>query len=882
MIAQTISYGLLAARFSHAESISVQNLVNMVPPTNPFLRELLGTFLNLAGRKHVFDFDELGIQDVVDVLNSANAEAVKADFGNRTRNEDPIIHFYEHFLKTYDKKLKVQRGVFYTPQPVVSYIVRSVHELLQTEFGLEDGLASTTAWGEMAARNPELKIPDGTSPDEFFVNVLDPATGTATFLVEVIEVIFKHLKNKCEERGLPALPRIPDSTLDIRNSSFLEYWNAYVPHCLLPRLYGYELLVAPYTIAHMKLSLKLSEINTRLGQPDYEFKVDGRAHIYLTNSLEPPSDKGQQAIVGMFPALAHEAEAVNAVKRKKRFTVVVGNPPYAAISSNLTPELRRIVDPYRYINHDRIRERSMLQFEKNIQDDYIKFFAYSQARLGDVRVGICALITNHSYLDGPTLRGVRWNLTTSCDSSWFLDLHGNTNKSEEPPCGKANGNVFDIKQGVSIAVLLCRANRKLPSKVWVGEMWRSRSEKYEALSSSTVTSTSFTDIQPKAPYFYLVVSPDSEGEMEWESWPSIVDVFTKRSTGTETGFDRLLVNFTLPELRSRIAAFANPAVSKATLSQTFDFSEGHAAELFSRRNEMATTAKEEFRPFQLRAYDYRFAFLRRNLLKTNSFNVMTDLGPSSPGLVTTRQTKEAFAAFAVSSFCGHKVTSSYDRSYVFPLFTHLEDPLVPIVTPCISNSVIAHFSWYLKSASSHRSDEDTLARSIFYYCLAVLNAPSYTERFGARVKRDWPRVPFTLDLELFHALALLGGELVSLHLMESAKLDNHISSFIGGSQPEIEKVAYFDDTVLIDKARTAGFRGVLEEVWNFRIGGHQVCEKWLKDRKGRTLSEEDINHYHRIVVALSETIRLMSEIDNVIEAHGGWPDAFQTAGEKEE
>ena len=158
VVAQTISYGLLAARFSRPMGISVHDLPRMVPPTNPFLRELLEMFLEATGHTKTLNFDELGIQDVVEVLNRAQADAVKADFGNRTRSEDPVVHFYEHFLKAYDARRKVQRGVFYTPQPVVSYIVRSVHELLQTEFGLEDGLASTVTWGEMKARHKGLTL----------------------------------------------------------------------------------------------------------------------------------------------------------------------------------------------------------------------------------------------------------------------------------------------------------------------------------------------------------------------------------------------------------------------------------------------------------------------------------------------------------------------------------------------------------------------------------------------------------------------------------------------------------------------------------------------------------------------------------------------------
>ena len=340
MYAQTITYGLFSAAVSRTvpgagTAIHQGNVVDMVPVTNPFLREMLQSFLKAGGRRGKLDFDELGIQEVVDLLNDpkTHMQAVLRDFGNRTRGEDPVIHFYEKFLAAYDKKLKVQRGVFYTPQPVVSYIVRSVHELLQTEFGLADGLADTTTWAEMLKRQPGLKLPPLTdepgekrviSPDEPFVQILDPATGTATFLVEVIEVIFRTLKAKWKHQRLSDVKQI-------------TAWNDYVPKHLLPRLHAYELMMAPYAIAHMKIGLKLAETG-------YSFGTDERARIFLTNALEPWVR--QLPLIG-FEALAHEAAAVNEIKRQKRFTVVIGNPPYANYSANLSSLARRIVDKYR-------------------------------------------------------------------------------------------------------------------------------------------------------------------------------------------------------------------------------------------------------------------------------------------------------------------------------------------------------------------------------------------------------------------------------------------------------------------------------------------------------------------------------------------------------
>lgn len=324
MYAQTITYGLFSAAVSRTvpgagTAVVHDNVVDMVPVTNPFLREMLQSFLKAGGRRGKLDFDELGIQEVVDLLNDpcTKMDAVLRDFGNKTLGEDPVLHFYQDFLRAYDNTLRVRRGVFYTPQPVVSYIVRSVHELLQTELGLPDGLADTATWGEMLNKHPGLKLPTLTdrsgetrtiSPEEPFVQILDPATGTATFLVEVVDVIYRTLKSKWQQQRLSDAQQV-------------DAWNDYVPKHLLPRLHAFELMMAPYAIAHMKFGLKLAETG-------YRFGADERGRIYLTNALEPWM---QQLLLIDFDALAHEAAAVNEIKRHKRFTVVVGNPPYSIL-----------------------------------------------------------------------------------------------------------------------------------------------------------------------------------------------------------------------------------------------------------------------------------------------------------------------------------------------------------------------------------------------------------------------------------------------------------------------------------------------------------------------------------------------------------------------
>jgi len=439
MYAQTIAYGLLSARITDPTRRTADDFAAHMR-TNPFLRELMETFLHVGGRRGKaggpgIDFDELGVSEVVDLLDQANMEAVVRDFGDRNPQEDPVIHFYEHFLAAYDKKQKVSRGVFYTPRPVVSYIVRSIDELLRTEFGLEDGLADTTTWGEMAKRQEDLKIPGGTSPDQAFLQILDPATGTGTFLVEAIDLVYQTMVGKWKAQGHG-------------EKKIQALWNEYIPKHLLPRLHGYELLMAPYAIAHLKIGLKLYETG-------YRFESEERARVYLTNALEPASSK--QLALDFLPALAHEAEAVNEIKRSQRFTAVVGNPPYSGLSSNMGPWIDgllkgRLPDgtataSYYHVDGEPLGERKVW-----LQDDYVKFIRLSQWLLDGTGAGVHGYISNHGYLDNPTFRGMRWSLMQSFGRIRVLDLHGNLKKKEIPPGGGRDVNVFDIQQGVAIGL----------------------------------------------------------------------------------------------------------------------------------------------------------------------------------------------------------------------------------------------------------------------------------------------------------------------------------------------------------------------------------------------------------------------------------------------
>jgi predicted helicase len=500
MYAQTIAYGLLSARVANPKATTADHLPAQMPVTNPFLKELMETFLQVGGRRGKaggpgIDFDELGVSEVVELLDDANMEAVVRDFGDKNPQEDPVIHFYELFLKEYDAKKRMQRGVFYTPRPVVSYIVRSVDELLRTEFGLEDGLADTTTWGEVAERHRDLKIPEGTSPGQAFVQILDPACGTGTFLVEVIDLIHKRMVEKWRYQG--------------HGEQKIEaLWNEYVPKHLLSRLHGYELLMAPYAIAHLKIGLKLYETG-------YHFGSDERARIYLTNALEPAQDFSGRFDFAI-PALAHEAQAVNEIKRKQRFAVVIGNPPYSGTSSNRGAWIESLINDYRKVDGKPLGEVKVW-----LKDDYVKFVRFAEHSLKATGAGVLGFITNNSFFDGLTFRGMRYHLLSNSSYGYFLNLHGNGNLKECAPDGSPDENVFDILQGVGITLLINRGAKPRSPAAFSGDLFGSRETKYARLAATRAVAGDFHAVQPRSPN-YFVVKQHEEGRVEYDQFTSLL------------------------------------------------------------------------------------------------------------------------------------------------------------------------------------------------------------------------------------------------------------------------------------------------------------------------------------------------------------------------
>ena len=900
MLAQTVAYGLFAARAETGEVLGLSNLAEMIPATNPFLRELFSEIEKLGDDQESYiNFDELGVSNIVQLLNKAKMDAIMEDFGRQTGGgrEDPVIHFYESFLKEYDAKQRVERGVFYTPKPVVSFIVRSVDKILQDEFGLPDGLADTTTWGEMQARHPGLTLPKGVSPDAPFVQILDPATGTGTFLETVIDVIWQTMTAKWhKERKTDAQIR--------------ALWNEYVPKHLLPRLNGFELMMASYAIAHVKLGLKLK-------QTGYDFQSGERLRVFLTNTLEEPDELGKQrTMTSAFNFLAHEARDADAVKRHSAITVIVGNPPYAVSSQNKSGWILDLLEEYK---------KDLEEKKLNLDDDFIKFIRFAQWKLAQATYGTLGFITNHTYLDGITHRRMRESLITTFDKSNIIDLHGNSAKRERNPDGGKDENVFNIQQGVAIGLFAKTIQGSEEHTVRFSELWGTRNAKNDRLTNSNMDTLSWQnvvsiqDASCLGKFFFFRQKTDENVDEYCSGW-SLKDVLTVSGSGVKTERDRVSIHETEIGIRNSVKDFRTLDVTRLRQKYNLESDSRDWKVASAKADVIANTNDSLFRPILYRPFDVQHTWYSgktRGFIGTPGFPTMRHLiRGKNIAMLGIRQYEYDVAdycyIFASDKLAECRVfVSNRGIALAFPLYSFSEDGRqVPNIGVAFLDALLACTGLELAKASVGEAVSSKPMRSsglppslgmfqeyhglfagdgqtirsnapiinensvtpedIFHYAYAIFHSPSYRERYAEFLKIDFPRLPLTSDVPLFRALSALGEQLTALHLMERVG-PNPASFPVAGSNSVDAAPKYDAGTQRVSINKTQYFAPVPPKVWAFQIGGYQVCHKWLKDRKGRTLTEEDITHYGSIVAALGETIRLMSEIDAVIEEHDGWP-----------
>jgi len=598
-----------------------------------------------------------------------------------------------------------------------------------------------------------------------------------------------------------------------------------------------------------------------LQETDYEFRSDQRLGIYLTNTLEEAVKRAQTLFARW---ITEEANAAAEVKSEKPIMVVLGNPPYSVSSLNRGEWIETLLQDYKKDLHEK---------KLNIDDDYIKFIRFGQWRIDQTGYGILGFITNNSYLDGLTHRRMREYLLQSFSTIYVLNLHGSSRRGEQPPGNIKDENVFDIQQGVAIGIFLKEPGRTSNNQVYYADVWGTRESKYDTLFESDVDSVDWRCLAPTAPHFFFVPK-DLSLRDEYEQMPSTTDIFVVWQSALNTDRDELFLDHNMSELTRRIQLLFSKNYGD-DFKERYRVYPSSSYDIEARRDRTRFT-EANIRRCLHRPFDECFIYYDPQLTSRPVFEVMRHMLQRNLALISARQTKEDFAVLTTSALCTHKIVTVYDRSFVFPLYLYPAEGEMTFEAgsrrPNLNSDFLKAASDKLRLTFVEDGKGDLVhnfgPEDIFNYAYAVFHSPTYRARYAEFLKIDFPRLPLTSDKELFKALAAKGAELVSLHLMESPMLNKTTTRFPIVGSSTVENVHYDEDNQRVYINKTQYFEGVSPEVWAFHIGGYQVCQKWLKDRKGRTLTYDELTHYQKIIVALKETIRLMTEIDSLIPQ---WP-----------
>ncbi len=843
--AQTLTYGLFAARLhdTSPENFSREEAARLIPKSNPFLRKLF-SHINTGIEKEI----EWAVDDIVRLFAAADVKGIMKDYGKFHKRSDPMIHFYEEFLSAYDAGLRKDRGVWYTPLPVVRFIVRAVDELLERSFGLSDGLASrdkvsieveeNTESGRRMTKKVKKEVPK--------VQILDPAMGTSTFLAECVMRIYDRFAGN---EGL---------------------WPGFVKDHLIPRLNGFELLMAPYTMAHIKMDMVLDATGCRTTGEE-------RFNLFLANSLVPPPPPGGTLFDLI---LGDEAREANKIKRDWPVMVVLGNPPYLGESQNKGEWIIRLITDYKKEPGGKVKlvERN----PKWLNNDYVKFLRLAQhyvEKNPDHGRGIVAYINPHGFLYDPTFRGMRWNLLKTFDEIYVLNLHGNSKNHERSPDGSKDENVFDIQPGVSINIFV-RTGLKAPDalgKVFYADLWGKRKDKFKFLSDTDFSAVPYVELSPIAP-MYFFVPKNTKGKEEYNQGFRIDELMKLNGVGICSKRDNIAIQDSKDAIQEVVSDFAHQSELQIkdkyhVRSESRDQKISYAIEAVKHFG----VSDELFKPISYRPFDKRWTYFTprsRGFLAYPVYNVMSHLAKrGNVALITGRQGQAVGGEEWNLAFCSENIVdlNMFYRGggCTFPLWIYEENlgnwEKVPNLNPEIVAKIVEAIGGKHKPHLSLSSQAPT-PLEIFDYIYAVLHSHEYRKNYREFLETDFPRIPYPTSAGQFNSLAKIGTELRKAHLLQFAPTKEELSTIatfpIVGSN-ELEILSFDSGRVTINSSQF--FDHVPAEAWNMTIGGYQPAQKWLKDRKGRALTSDDCQHYRMIIYALLRTRRLMDELSVVWE-----------------
>lgn len=827
---QTITYGLFAARTRANGDFNRKIAYDLIPHTIGILRDVF-SFISLGA---VPPQMEVIIDDIAQVLHVADVNKILDEYYRKGKGEDPIIHFYETFLNMYDPETREKRGVYYTPEPVVKYIVRAIHALLKTHFNLADGLASKE------------------------VTLLDPAGGTLTFPAEAIKLAVQEFTKKYGDAGKTKL---------IKNQ-------------ILKNFYAFELMMAPYAIGHIKISFLLEELG-------YTMKDDDRFNLYLTNTLD--MEDLQQTEIPGFESLSNESHLAGKVKQKEPILVILGNPPYSANSANYNDWTNKLLkedvdgaQSYYKVDGQPLGEQN----PKLLQDDYVKFLRFSQWKIHKAGQGIVGMITNHSYLENVTFRGMRQSLINTFNEIYIIDLHGNSLRKETTPNGGKDENVFDIRQGTAIAILVKIKNGK-GCKIYHTDLFGLRKEKYGWLEKKAFEKNSYQELKPKTPWYFLT-QKDFESIKQFEKWKSITNIFPLNNSGIKTHRDDLVISYSLKDLENRMRQFRNLQFDEEVIRKTYNIKDTNEWSLKEARIKASKDPNffEKICSIDYRPFDVRYCIYSDDLIERPRRDIMQHMLKNNLCLISVRQVAEenfnhAFVSNKIVE--GRMTLSNKGMCYVFPLYLYDIDQKkkrIPLQTMMLFEPEVEYGTFKGKKANISPKVFEQLHNAygkvptpeeILGYCYAVLYSNVYRQKYAEFLKIDFPRIPFTKSYKLFKEMSELGSELIELHLLKHKSLNKPIVKYFGkGTDDTIEKPRFEKITSSNKMSSLNGriwinghryFENVSPDVWNYQIGGYRVLEHYLKDRKGRQM--DDPQHFCKVASSLAKTIELQEEIDTL-------------------
>ncbi|ELM7235362.1 TPA: N-6 DNA methylase [Campylobacter jejuni] len=872
--AQTLTYSLFLAKLNNdtAKEIDLNNAKKFIPKSFPLIRSMSGflddSFENLESIKWLLEeiINIINHIDIASIIKELNKTGEKDLFNRPTilsTHKDPYLHFYETFLASYDPKLREVRGVYYTPAPVVIFIINAIDEVLKQDFNHKKGLS------EALDKN---------------ITLLDFATGTGTFLLEAFR---------------KALEPISKNSVN------------YNPKALIDKFCGFEFLIAPYTIAHLKLSQSFKEeFNSPLNDNE-------SLKIALTNTLYSKSiSKEQNDQNTLFTLIDLTKEFKKAQKiKEEQILIITGNPPYSGASSNkglyedeikisygLEPSKANLnKEQKEYINlyfqektkqntktFKAIYEKHKLENEKNpkwLLDDYVKFIRFAQSKIDSQENGIFAFISNNGFLDNPTFRGMRYSLMQSFDKIYILNLHGDTNKKEKAPDGSKDDNVFDIMQGVSINIFIKQNSKVKNTKIYYHDLYGKRKDKYEFLYENNLNSIKWTLIKNNEP-FYLFLPQNNDLLEEYNKGISVKDIFMLSSVGIVSGRDKFVMSNSdnlesLENLKTKIKRFLSLDIESAR--KEFDLGQDSRdwkieyaqKELKDTQNNSFNYKKIHYRPFDIRWTYYTgkskgfHCMPRREVME--HFLEGKNLGLSIPRQLKDSKT-EWNHCFLTTTITDQALASGGNGpNNIFPLYlypTTRSKKFLKKENPNFNEenftSKIENFKESFRTFIDELYKEKFSPEYILGYIYAVLFHKFYREKYLDFLKTDFPKIPFTKDKNTFKNLSKLGLKLINLHLLKNDELDFNVGEAlfkdIKNKNLKIQKIKYNKDTKELFINESLYFTKVSLEIYEFKIGGYAVLDKYLKSHK-----EEDIDHNHftLIIQTLNETLKIQDEISKI-------------------